>query len=550
MLKNILFVMLLDKYLYLLFIVLQFSNIYIIISIFFFIIFIENNVAMNNKYESVIGLEVHAQLLTKSKAFCSCSTIFGAEPNTNTCPICLGHPGTLPSFNKNLVEFAVKIGLATNCKIRKKSTFSRKNYFYPDLVKGYQITQHNDPICYDGYIEIGDIVEMPKQVWYDSSENLRSDIENSNSGRKKIGITRIHLEEDTGKAIHDLDIDTLLDYNRSGVPLIEIVSEPDIRSANEASKYLQELKRILMYLGICTGNMEEGALRCDANVSVRLKCESAFGVKVEIKNMNSFRNVEKAIEYEINRQIDLLEAGEKIVQQTRMWDGQQQITKAMRTKDISSGYRYFTDPDLLPVVVDENWLEQIKAELVELPLARKDRFVIEYNLPFYDAKVLVEDKNVADYYEEVCSKLSVKNDKNYKLISNWLMTEVLRLLTERNVGITDLGLRSELVAELVELFSTDVISSRVAKDIFSEVLEGISPKFIVERDGLSQVSDTSAIEEIVKRIIANNSDSVDKYRAGRTNVLGFFVGSVLKESGGKANPKVVTDLMKKYLEVE
>ena len=357
---------------------------------------------MNNKYEAVIGLEVHAQLLTKSKAFCSCSTIFGASPNTNTCPICLGHPGTLPTLNKSLVEFAIKMGLATNCNIREYSTFARKNYFYADLVKGYQITQHNDPICYDGYIEIEN--EIPRQ-------------DNENS-RKKIGITRIHLEEDTGKAIHDLDIDTLLDYNRSGVPLIEIVSEPDIRSANEAYKYLTELKRILVYLNICTGNMEEGALRCDANVSIRLVGEKEFGTKTEVKNMNSFRNVEKAIEYEINRQIELLENGEKVVQETRMWDGQKQITRTMRTKETTSGYRYFTEPDLLPVVVNKSWKEEIRGTLVELPLARKDRFVSEYKIPNYDAGVLVEDKDVADYYEEVCSKLSTKNEKNYKLVSN------------------------------------------------------------------------------------------------------------------------------------
>jgi aspartyl-tRNA(Asn)/glutamyl-tRNA(Gln) amidotransferase subunit B len=374
------------------------------------------------------------------------------------------------------------------------------------------------------------------------------DNKKNNSSRKKIGITRIHIEEDTGKAIHDLDIDTLLDYNRSGVPLIEIVSEPDIRSANEAYKYLMELKRILVYLNICTGNMEEGALRCDANVSVRLKGEKDFGTKTEVKNMNSFRNVEKAIEYEIERQIDLLENSEKVVQETRMWDGQKQITKTMRTKETTSGYRYFTEPDLLPVVVDEKWKAEIKAGLVELPLARKDRFVAEYNIPNYDAGVLVEDKGVADYYEEVCSKLSEQNEKNYKLVSNWLMTEVLRLLSERNIGIKELGLQAGLVSELVELFSSEVISSRIAKDIFPEVLEkGTSPKVIIERDGLAQVSDSSAIEDIVKRIISSNPESVEKYRAGRTNVLGFFVGQVMKETSGKANPKIVTELVMKWL---
>ena len=284
----------------------------------------------NNQYEAVVGLEVHAQLLTKSKAFCSCSTVYGAAPNTNTCPICLGHPGTLPILNKALVEFAVKMGLATNCSIRKKSTFSRKNYFYPDLVKGYQITQSDDPICHCGYIEI----------------------ETANE-RKKIGITRIHMEEDTGKAIHDLDIDTLMDYNRSGIPLIEIVTEPDIRTAEEAHKYLTELKKILVYLDICSGNMEEGAFRCDANVSVRLKGSHKLGTKTEVKNMNSFKSVEKAIDFEIKRQIEILHIGENVVQETRMWDAQKQITKTMRTKDDASGYRYFTEPDLLPVVIND-----------------------------------------------------------------------------------------------------------------------------------------------------------------------------------------------------
>ena len=519
---------------------------------------------MNDKYEAVIGLEVHAQLLTKSKAFCSCSTIYGASPNTNTCPICLGHPGTLPVLNKAVVEYAIKMGLATNCNIREKSTFARKNYFYPDLVKGYQITQHEDPICYDGYIEIENNLSEPLIKMIDmidtdnqckSSKSLTSVVQTEKEmpnqvqhSRKKIGITRIHIEEDTGKAIHDLDIDTLLDYNRSGVPLIEIVSEPDIRSANEAYKYLTELKRILVYLNICTGNMEEGALRCDANVSVRLRGAKGFGTKTEVKNMNSFRNVEKAIDYEINRQIELLENAEKITQETRMWDGQKQITKTMRTKETTSGYRYFTEPDLLPLIVDTNWKENIRAGLIELPLARKDRFIAEYKIPDYDAGVLVDDKDVANYYEEVCSKLINKNEKNYKLVSNWLMTEVLRILSERNIGINDLKLKSELVSELIELFSADIISSRIAKDIFPEVLEkGTSPKTIIERDGLSQVSDTSAIEDIVKRIIESNPESVEKYKAGRTNVLGFFVGQVMKESGGKANPKIVTELVTKYL---
>jgi aspartyl-tRNA(Asn)/glutamyl-tRNA(Gln) amidotransferase subunit B len=356
------------------------------------------------------------------------------------------------------------------------------------------------------------------------------------------------MEEDTGKAIHDLDIDTLLDYNRSGVPLIEIVSEPDIRSASEAYKYLTELRRILIYLGISTGNMEEGALRCDANISVRLKNETKFGTKTEIKNMNSFRNVEKAIDFEIKRQIELIENGGKVVQETRMWDAQKQETKTMRIKETASGYRYFAEPDLLAVHIDEKWKNSLKAELPELPLARKERFCEQYSLPLYDAGVLVESKEFADYYEEVIEKLNQKNNQTYKLVSNWLMTEVLRILSEKNITISELNLKPALVAELVELFANDVISSRVAKDIFPEILEkNISPKQIIERDNLSQVSDISELEGIIQRIILNNPANVEKYQAGRNNLLGFFIGQAMKESGGKANPKLVNELVLKYL---
>ncbi len=479
-----------------------------------------------NKYESIIGLEVHAQLLTKSKAFCSCSTVFGASPNTNTCPICLGHPGSMPVLNKGLVEYILKIGIATNCKIRYISSFARKNYFYADLVKGYQITQHNDPICYNGYI----------------------DIETSETEKKRIGITRIHMEEDTGKCIHDLDIDSLIDYNRSGVPLIEIVSEPDIRNSKDAYNYLVELRRILVYLDICTGNMEEGAFRCDANVSVRLAKDEKFGTKTEIKNMNSFRNVEKAIEFEIERQIELLEKGEKIIQETRMWDGQKQITRPMRTKETTINYRYFTEPDLIKVSISEEMINNIVSQIPELPSIRKERFIKEYGIPKYDAGVLVESQDIAQYYEDICQKLTQKNEKNYKLVSNWVMTEIMHIIAEKNISIKELNLEPDLVAELVELFANDIISSRIAKDIFPEVIEkGISPKKLVEEKGLIQISDTKLIEEIVKKLIDDNPDSVQKFKNGKKNIIGFFVGNTMKQMDGKANPKIITEIVNKYL---
>lgn len=481
---------------------------------------------MNSKYEAVIGLEVHAQLLTATKAFCSCETEYGALPNTKTCPVCLGHPGALPVLNKNLVEYIIKMGLASNCKIRPMSTFSRKNYFYPDLPKGYQISQYEDPICYDGFIEI----------------------EQTETERKRIGITRIHMEEDAGKSIHDLDIDTLIDLNRSGTPLIEIVSEPDIRSAQEAYKYLMQIRQIVMYLGICTGNMEEGALRCDANVSVRLRGAEKFGTKAEVKNLNSFRNVEKAIEYEISRQIELIESGGTVQHETMLWDAGKHQTRPMRSKESAHDYRYFPEPDLVKVIVGEEWKQKVMASLPELPLARKTRFIKEYSIPAYDAGILVEDHFLASYYEECTAALKVKSEKNYKLVSNWVMTEVLRILGERNIDIRALGLKPELTAELVELFSDEKISSKIAKEIFPEMLEsGKSPLLIVEEKGLLQISDISAIDAMVQKIIAENQDSVEKYKSGRTSILGFFVGQVLKASGGKANPKIVTELVNKYL---
>lgn len=478
------------------------------------------------KYEAVIGLEIHAQLLTESKAFSGSSTKFGSSPNTNTDVISLAHPGTLPILNIKLVEYAIMMGLATHCKIREKSIFARKNYFYQDLPKGYQISQHNDPICYDGYVEI----ELDDESY------------------KKIGITRIHMEEDSGKSIHDLDIDTLVDFNRAGVPLIEIVSEPDIRSPQEAYSYLNQLKQILVYLGINTGNMEEGALRVDANVSVRLKGTEKFGTKTEVKNLNSFRNVEKAIEFEIRRQIEEIEKGGKIVQQTMLWDGSLNQTRVMRTKEMAHDYRYFPDPDLPPVIVNEEWIIRIKSQMPELPSDKKKRLVAEYGIPNYDAGVLVSDKQVAGFFEKSCSLLTQKSDKNYKLVSNWVMTELMRLISDKDINVEHLDLKPIHIAEIVDMISDGTISNRIAKEIFEEVEKGKSPKEIVESKGLKQVSDTSLIEDILKKSIIANPDSVEKYKAGRNNLLGFFVGHVMKETKGQANPQIVSDMAKKLLE--
>lgn len=481
---------------------------------------------MNDKYEAIIGLEVHTQLLTKSKAFCSCSVQFGDIPNSNTCPVCLGHPGALPVLNEEVVRYAVILGLATNCKIRETSIFARKNYFYEDLPKGYQISQYDKPICYDGYIEI--------------------QLDEHNT--KKIGITRIHIEEDTGKAIHDLDIDTLLDYNRSGVPLLEIVSEPDIRTPEEAHKYLEQLRQILLYLEISSGNMEEGALRCDANISVRLRGEKKFGTKTEVKNLNSFRNVQKALEYEIDRQIEMIEQNQTIQQETRLWDAAKHQTRVMRTKEMAHDYRYFPEPDLVNLYTPNEFVKEIEQELPELPFQRRVRFQKEYNLPWYDSNILVSDKEIADYYENAALLIENQNSTTYKLLSNWIMTEVLRVLSNKNINISQLGLNPKYLAELVELLATNSISSRIAKDLFEEMIaSNTSPKEIIQNKGIAQISDTSQLEEIIKEIISKNQESVEKYKSGRTNVFGFFVGQVMKSTQGKANPKIVNQILEKYL---
>lgn len=484
------------------------------------------------KYEPVIGLEVHAQLLTESKAFCACSTEFGRDPNHNVCPVCLGMPGTLPVLNKKMVEFVVLMGFATNCSVSPRSVCARKNYFYPDLPKGYQISQYEDPICQNGFVEI----ELP----------VPGGVE-----KKKIGITRIHMEEDAGRSVHDQDAGTLIDVNRCGVPLIEIVTEPDIRSAGEASLFLKKIKQLVTYLGICDGNMEEGSLRCDANVSVRMKGEKRFGTKTEVKNMNSFRFVEKALEFEITRHIDILESGGSIVQETMLWDAVGEIVQPMRSKEEVHDYRYFPDPDLVPVVVDEQWIEEIRKLLPELPAERRDRFIKEYGLPEYDADVLTATRDRADYYEAALRSLKANGKGAAKTMSNWVMGDILHTANERNIPMNEFPVSPAHLGELVELIEDGTISGKIAKDVFKLMLSDRKPpRDIVREKGLTQVSDTAEIEPVITAIIRRYPDQVDEYRGGKTRILGFLVGQVMRETQGKANPKMVNDLIKKMLEAE
>jgi len=477
---------------------------------------------MIEKFEAVIGLEVHAQLLTDTKIFCSCSAKFGSEPNSNVCPVCLGHPGVLPVLNKKVIEFAVLMGVATKSKINTNSIFARKNYFYPDLPKGYQISQYEKPICEFGTIEI----------------------EKKDGTKKNIGITRIHMEEDAGKSIHDRGETTSIDVNRCGVPLLEIVSEPDMRTAEEAYLYLTKIKQLVQYLEICDGNMEEGSLRCDANISVRPFGQKEFGTKAEIKNMNSFRNVERAITYEIKRQIEVIEDGGKVIQQTLLWDADANEAYPMRSKEEAHDYRYFPDPDLVPIEIDVEWYEALKGKVPELPDAKRERFIVEFNLPMYDAEILTQTKELANYFEQV-----VKVTNDYKGASNWVMGEVLKVLNEQKISIADFAITPQNLGELVNLIQNGTISGKIAKDVFAEMLVSKQQaETIVREKNLVQISDTSEIEKIIQQIFDANENQVKEFLDGKEKVFGFFVGQTMKATKGKANPQVVNNLLKNKFE--
>jgi aspartyl-tRNA(Asn)/glutamyl-tRNA(Gln) amidotransferase subunit B len=474
------------------------------------------------EFEPVIGLEVHAQLKTDTKIFCNCSTSFGAPPNTHTCPVCLGMPGMLPVLNKKVVEYTIRMALATNCKIEHESRFARKNYFYPDLPKGYQISQYELPIAQFGYIDI--------------------EVGDSN---KRIGITRIHMEEDAGKLSHDpYRPISFVDFNRTGIPLMEIVSEPDIRSPEEAGNYLRQLRSIVRYLGICDGNMEEGSFRCDANVSVRAVGAEQFGTRAELKNLNSFKHVEKALHYEIKRQKEIILDGGKVAQETRLWDPVANRSMSMRSKEEAHDYRYFPDPDLLPLVIDEDWIEAVRKTLPELPAEKKKRFITEYGLPSYDADVLTASLATANYFED-CLKIFPES----KTVSNWIMGSLMGLLNAEGKTIEQSPVSSQNLAHLLGLIKEGVISGKIAKVVFEDMAKtGKSPDKIVKEKGLVQVTDVSAIEEIILNILADNTKDVDDYRNGKTKLLGFFVGQVMKKTKGKANPKIVNEVLKEKLE--
>jgi aspartyl-tRNA(Asn)/glutamyl-tRNA(Gln) amidotransferase subunit B len=477
-------------------------------------------------YEPVIGLEVHAQLLTRTKLFCSCANRFGDPPNTHVCPVCLGLPGALPVLSREAVTLAVKAALATRCTVQEESIWARKNYFYPDLPKGYQISQYEKPVALEGFVEI----PSPE------------------GDRRRIRLQRIHMEEDAGKLLHEgfpwSDEKSGVDLNRSGVPLIEMVTHPDLRSPEDAFEYLSALKAILLYAEASDCNMEEGSLRCDANVSVRRRGTEAFGTRTEIKNLNSFRHVARALEHEIARQVALLESGGEVVQETRLWDADRGETRPMRSKEEAHDYRYFPEPDLSPLRIDEEWIEEVRASLPELPADRRRRFVDEYALPDYDAAVLTQSREVADYFEAVAG-----DSGNAKAASNWVMNEVLRKLKEDETDLGACRVPPQALAELVELVEKGTVSGTTAKEVFERMWgSGEAPGGIVELEGLAQVSDEGALQTTVTEVVAAHPEQVASYRGGKKAAIGWFVGQVMRKTQGKANPRVVNELLKKALD--
>ena len=480
------------------------------------------------EYITVIGLEVHAELKTKTKAFCSCSTEFGGAPNTHVCPVCLGMPGALPVINKQMVEFALRFGLAVNCDIQHYSKFDRKNYFYPDLAKAYQISQFYQPICLNGHVDI-----------------------NVDGETKRIGITRIHMEEDAGKLVHSgASISTsdfsAVDYNRAGVPLIEIVSEPDMRSAAEARAYMEKLRSYLQYTEVCDGKMQEGSMRCDANISIMPVGAKKFGTRAEIKNLNSFKALERAIEYEVERQKEILEDGGHVVQETRTWDDAQGMTFSMRSKEEAHDYRYFPEPDLAPIIIDDAWIERARKALPELPDARKERLIKEKGLQEYDAELLVADKKMAEYFDA-----AIEGVEDVKGVANWMLGDVSAYLNANNCTISEFPISAKHLGEMANLIKKGVLSSKLAKKVFAEMLKSDkAPSVLVKELGLEQVSDAGAIQAMVDEVIAANPQSVADFKAGKDKAIGFLVGQIMKKSRGKANPGMVNQLIIKTIKGE